>query len=311
MKKFISLFLTFLVLCCLFASCSAKDKADKPDFVDIKWTRTTEHDTEFLRFLKDGAFSYYCGCGDPVDDSDLCEGYSYNEKSKTITLDCGDHKEKIIVKEVEDDRLVLDFGGEERVFTKEKAEPENTSPETITNDGKTYGLLKYNSDIFRYFFAQELESYTTDSVVAIENDKWDVLYLNGDVYVLQDKLQEATAYFADDQNYYWWGWADIGAAESKKSFPLVLTKEEQEYIYKMTTLPKGETLAFDSIDVFGTLNKTDKSGVVSASIQLAFNDGVWYWRSDESDESQKGFPEYVYKLPDTLNAKLLSACPVE
>lgn len=86
------------------------------------WTRNAEHDTETIRFGEDGSFSYFCSCGNPVNDSDLCDGYTYDDATKTITLDCIETTDEMftIIKIVKCDEnsLHLDFNGEIRIFEK-------------------------------------------------------------------------------------------------------------------------------------------------------------------------------------------------
>ena len=93
-------------------------------FSDVSWTRDGENDIETIRFSSDGKFTYYCSCGNPVNDSDLCESYTYNEETKEITLDCFEETEDTIttIKIVSstDTTLELDFNGEIRKFEKEK-----------------------------------------------------------------------------------------------------------------------------------------------------------------------------------------------
>ena len=157
MKKMLSLITMVLVCAVLFAGCRAskttetsnvdQDKtpldtiasnADPSEptlgntepngdvsmdsFLNISWTRNAEHDTETIRFAEDGGFSYYCGCGNPVNDSDLCEGYTYDEATKTITLDCVETTEEMVtvikVVQCDENSLHLDFDGEIRIFEK-------------------------------------------------------------------------------------------------------------------------------------------------------------------------------------------------
>ncbi len=98
----------------------------KADFMDVRWTRSTDGDTEYIFFSSDGSFSYSCACGNPVNDSDLCEGYAYNEEKKEITLQCFEKTEdmvtSIIVKKCDNDSIELDFDGEIRIFTKSQEE---------------------------------------------------------------------------------------------------------------------------------------------------------------------------------------------
>ena len=96
-----------------------KDYSEYP-FVNVRWERFAEADTEYISFSADGSFGYYCACGNPVNDSDLCEGYSYDESTRTITLeyveDTAESVRKVMIKECTADRLVLDFDGEIRSF---------------------------------------------------------------------------------------------------------------------------------------------------------------------------------------------------
>ncbi len=129
MKK--CLYLVALVLVCaiLFVGCGGnKKEADTSvdyseyPFVNVSWTRDAEHDTETIRFSEDGGFVYYCGCGNPVNDSDLCEGYIYDDATKTITLDCLETTDEMItvikIVKCDEKELHLDFDGEVRIFAK-------------------------------------------------------------------------------------------------------------------------------------------------------------------------------------------------
>ena len=127
MKKYISLFSLVLLCIILFVGCAKNDKTDNVDysqysFVNISWTRDAENDTETIRFGDDGSFGYSCGCGNPVNDSDLCEGYTYDDDTKTITLDCFETTDEMItvikIVKCDEKELNLDFDGEIRIFTK-------------------------------------------------------------------------------------------------------------------------------------------------------------------------------------------------
>ena len=93
-------------------------------FSDVNWTRDGGNDTETLVFKSDGSFSYYCSCGNPVNDSDLCESYTYNDETKEIKFKCFETTEEMVtnikIVEISEDVLELDFNGEIRKFEKEK-----------------------------------------------------------------------------------------------------------------------------------------------------------------------------------------------
>ena len=127
MKKYISLFSLVLLCIILFVGCAKKEKTDNVDyskysFVNTSWTRDAEQDIETIRFGEDGSFSYYCACGNSVNDSDLCEGYTYDDDTKTITLDCFETTDEMItvikIVKCDEKELHLDFDGEIRIFTK-------------------------------------------------------------------------------------------------------------------------------------------------------------------------------------------------
>ena len=127
MKKYLSLLLMVFICTVLFVGCSEKEPSkdknveySKYSFMDTSWTRETEHDTETICFGSDGSFRYSCSCGNPVNDSDLCEGYTYDDATKTITLNCIEITDEIVttIKIVNCDKnsLHLDFNGEIRIF---------------------------------------------------------------------------------------------------------------------------------------------------------------------------------------------------
>lgn len=117
--------LIVLVLALLFVGCTKKlgsnvvDYSEYP-FVDIPWTRKAEHDVETIRFGSDGSFAYSCGCGNPVNDSDLNEGYTYEDKTKTITISYMETTDETVSKikiEMCDGKTIkLNFDGEIREF---------------------------------------------------------------------------------------------------------------------------------------------------------------------------------------------------
>ena len=107
----------------------AKENTEKKDyskylFTDVSWVRDAGNDIETIVFKSNGRFVYYCSCGNPVNDSDLCERYTYNDNTKQITLDCFEKTEETIttIKLVNSTQttLELDFNGEIRKFEKEK-----------------------------------------------------------------------------------------------------------------------------------------------------------------------------------------------
>ena len=118
MKRILWLCILLMGICCVFTGCKKNEKAA---FADVEWTRTTEEDTEYIYFASDGGFSYSCGCGNPVNDSDLCNGYTYDDKTGTITLNYDETTDTTIteikVKNYDGNSLELDFNGDIRKFS--------------------------------------------------------------------------------------------------------------------------------------------------------------------------------------------------
>lgn len=126
MKKLpILLFIFGLIL----SGCNIKNEELKKkdyseySFVDVKWTRETEYDIEFISFYSNGDFTYSCGCGNPVNNSDVCETYSYNDETKEIKLECDEPSNYTITTirmiSYDENSLVLDFNGDIRKFEKD------------------------------------------------------------------------------------------------------------------------------------------------------------------------------------------------
>lgn len=118
-----------LLLGILFLTGCEDKKEEKIDyseyaFSDVTWTRDAENDIETLRLKSDGSFAYYCSCGNPVNDSDMCESYTYDDETKEIKFDCFETTDEMVttvkVVKVTEDTLELDFDGEIRTFEKEK-----------------------------------------------------------------------------------------------------------------------------------------------------------------------------------------------
>ena len=85
------------------------------------WERDNGSDIETIYFTEEGEFGYYCACGNPVDNYDLCDSYSYDVQTQTIKLKCppGVDITKIKVLDYSEYKLTLDFNGEKREFLTE------------------------------------------------------------------------------------------------------------------------------------------------------------------------------------------------
>lgn len=93
-----------------------ENRNDKLPIAGMGWSRE-DGDTEILVFSEDGHFTYHCSCGNPVDNADICDTYTYNKKTKTITLKCdGIEDEKIKLVSYDDKKLVLEFDNGTKEF---------------------------------------------------------------------------------------------------------------------------------------------------------------------------------------------------
>ena len=119
------LFSLILVLLFSFGGCREKQSDKNVDysqysFTNVLWTRRAQNDIETIRFGSDGSFRYSCACGNPVNDSDLNEGYTYDDKTKTITIRYVETTEetisKIKIEMYDNERIKLNFNGEIREF---------------------------------------------------------------------------------------------------------------------------------------------------------------------------------------------------
>ena len=128
-KKIFAIILCGATILSLTGCGSIKEKNKEKDysnhsFTDVTWTRDAENDIETLRLKSDGSFAYYCSCGNPVNDSDMCESYTYDDETKEIKFDCFETTDEMVttvkVVKVTENTLELDFDGEIRTFEKEK-----------------------------------------------------------------------------------------------------------------------------------------------------------------------------------------------
>ena len=121
MKKIIII----MLFATIFLTGCAQEQTKQVDyseylFTNKNWTRDSGYDIETIKFKSDGNFTYYCSCGNPVNDSDMCETYTYNDKTKEIKLDCFETTEETIttikIKEFTNETLELDINREIRKF---------------------------------------------------------------------------------------------------------------------------------------------------------------------------------------------------
>lgn len=119
MKKIVVLLYAIFLVGCGIQNDQNIDYSDYL-FTGVSWVRNGENDIETLIFRTDGSFAYYCSCGNPVNDSDMCDSYTYNDETKEITFNCFDTTEDMVtnikIVNMSQDILELDFNGEIRSF---------------------------------------------------------------------------------------------------------------------------------------------------------------------------------------------------
>lgn len=183
-----------------------------------------------------------------------------------------------------------------------KVEKNKVITDSVSYNGKTYILLEYNMDIFTYYFNSN-EYYEEDIIHPVTHKKWDMVYFNGDLFVRKDQVEESKKYYSDDKNYEWFIVFD--EEETEVSLPISISEEELTYLYNMDNVEKNETMLFEEIKKFASITKISKDKVVYSLISLAYYNDSWYWKTEIIDVNQENDPEYVIKLPDSLNKKII------
>lgn len=270
-------------------------------FLDIEWTRAAADCTETLCFRSNGDCSYSCACGNPVNDNDLCQGYRYEEAAQRIYLDFSeisrDTVTQIAVKSCDGNTLVLDFNGEIRTF--QRADKAEEQLDQLTYLGEQYIYMPFPGDIF-YYDLHNTVACEEDENVPIPHSNWKFVYRDGDLFVLDAHKTAAVDYFHNDENYDWFIVIEDPDSEEAETVPISVTAQDRAYIYSMEGMKRDVTLLFEDIEIFASLVKTDKTGLISASASLAYYAGNWYWRSEAIDDSAEGWPEYVIQLPESI-----------
>ena len=172
--------------------------------------------------------------------------------------------------------------------------------DTVKFEGKKYVLLKYNQSIFTYYHNNYQNNYYEEDIIhKVPHDKWDIVYFNGDLYVLKSQVKEATKYYADDDNYNWY--IDFDYDEEIIRKDIYLTKKEISNLYNLESANRDRTIIFDDIEMFADVLKISNDGLVQALIVLARVDNDWYFKTEIMTEDDR---EYTVKLLDSINEKI-------
>lgn len=174
----------------------------------------------------------------------------------------------------------------------------NNRDELIEYKGKKYAYLEYKQDGFVYDYISD-RLFEVDKTYSIKVGKWDAAYCNGDVFIIKNKVKEATKYYSDDENYNWYFVLD--KEDSEVEYKITLTKDEIDYLYSLDSKKKEKTIVFDDIDSFGSVKKLSKDKSIYGIITVAKVKDTWYWKSEVMMDDTK---EFVVALPDSLNKKI-------
>lgn len=177
----------------------------------------------------------------------------------------------------------------------------NDNLDTIKYNGKNYVCLEYNLDVFTYGFNSN-QYFEVDEISQVFHEKWDMIYFDGDLFVAEEQALDAISYYASDDNYEWFFVFDDG--DSEVVYPISFSDEELKFLYNVDSMERNETMLFDEIKNFGSIKKVSKDESVYALISLAYYKDSWYWKSEIIDVNQEGDPEYVVRLPDSINEKI-------
>lgn len=179
--------------------------------------------------------------------------------------------------------------------------------DVVKYEGEVYDSMTFSRDIF-YYDCNVEGNYEEDIKYPIEGAAWKMVYCNGDMFCISDELDDAETYYADDANYDWY--AVIDTEDDTQTYPIVVTEEEMAYLNSIENMPEDTAIFFEEIEQMATLSKVSKDGIIKGVTELAYYEGSWYWRSeiiDESREEDGTWPEYVYKLPESMTESINDA----
>lgn len=170
--------------------------------------------------------------------------------------------------------------------------------DVINYSGKTYGLLEYKMDIFTYYHNSD-NYYEEDIIHPVTHNKWDIVYFNDDLFILDKQVKEAIKYYKDDKNYDWYIAIDSDDSVIKKSIDI--NDSELNYLYDIEEVEEKDTIMFGEIDKFVDILKISKDGLVIGIINLVLVDDCWFYKTEIMTEEDL---EYVVRIPSSLNKKI-------
>ena len=169
--------------------------------------------------------------------------------------------------------------------------------EKMEYKGNKYVYLEPSKGTFIYSFLSKQE-FEVDKIYDVSNDRWNFIYSEGDLYVLDKQYKDAIKYYDNDDNYkYTFVLDDVG------EYSIKVSDKELKYLYDIDNKKRNISLSFDEIESMGSIVRTSKDGVFIGTISLAQYQGKWYYRTEVMNDKDE---EYMIKLPDSLNNKINS-----
>ena len=184
---------------------------------------------------------------------------------------------------------------------------------TTKYKGHKYVSLEYPENIFYYDYnGNSHDNFAeVDGKYPIDSEQWAMIWNAGDLYCIKRSIEEATAYYADDENYVWYALVDTDEEDNEiNSCPITVTAAELEAVYDIENQERDLAIFFDEFEKQGSIFKISKDGVVRGTISVCKYEGAWYWKSeviDESRERDDTWPEYIHPLPQSLSDKMIEA----
>lgn len=170
--------------------------------------------------------------------------------------------------------------------------------DSLKYEDNEYLYLEYRNDTFYYDLYNSYD-FEVEEIGKLDHKKWDMIYSEGDVFVLKEQVEDAIKYYGDDDNYDWFFIYEKDE-ERVKTKEISVSKEELKYLYDIDNIKREKAILFDDIEKFGSIKKVSKDKFVSGVMSICYYKGKWYWKSEIMSDDDK---EYIIELPKSLTKK--------
>ena len=153
----------------------------------------------------------------------------------------------------------------------------NKEIEILEYKGNNYVYLEPNNDSFIYYYNSNA-NLEVDVIYDVSNDKWNFIYLNGDLFVLEKQYSNAIKFYNKVEEYEWKFILDSDDEELEKV--IKLNKKEIEYLSNIEDKKRDISISFDEIENMGSIRKISNDNVFVGSISLAQYKSEWYFRTE-------------------------------